>query len=140
MKNPAHLERFVGNEREHGNLVRRLEAPSLWDNFLRYVARQGYPIDRSVLERDVTQPVVASASVQEVLVSIYRHDPGLARLCESLTDFDEGLQEWRYRHMMMVQRTIGAKPGTGGSEGVEYLRSTLFKPAFPDLWAVRSLL
>ncbi|MGI9615364.1 MAG: tryptophan 2,3-dioxygenase [Acidimicrobiales bacterium] len=140
MKNPAHLERFVDNEREYQNLQRRLDAPSLWDNFVRYVARQGYPVDHALLDRDITQPVTESPSMQEVLVTIYRDDPALGRLCESLTDFDEGLQEWRYRHMMMVQRTIGTKVGTGGSEGVEYLRSTLFTPAFPDLWAVRSLL
>ncbi len=140
IKDPSHIERFDHNAGEQQRLQDRLEAPSLWDHFVRYLARQGYPIDRSVLERDVTQPVTESASVQQVLVSIYRDDPNLSRLCESLTDFDEGLQEWRYRHMMMVRRTIGTKRGTGGSEGVEYLRSTLFKPAFPDLWAVRSLL
>lgn len=61
----------------------------------------------------------------------------LAQLCERLVDLDEGLQEWRYRHVKMVERTIGAKPGTGGSSGVEYLRRTLFRPLFPDLWAIR---
>ena len=59
-------------------------------------------------------------------------------MCERLVDLDEGLQEWRYRHVKMVERTIGAKQGTGGSPGAEYLRTTLFTPAFPDLWAIRS--
>ncbi len=59
-------------------------------------------------------------------------------LFELMTDFDEGFQEWRYRHVMMVERTIGTKPGTGGSPGAAFLRSTIFKPVFPDLWAVRS--
>ena len=139
MKDPDHVDRFDHNEREQQRLRRRLAEPSLWDHFVRYLARHGHPIDSAVLERDVTQPMTESASVQQVLVSIYRDDPNLSRLCESLTDFDEGLQEWRYRHMMMVRRTIGTKRGTGGSEGVEYLRSTLFRPVFPDLWAVRSL-
>ena len=58
-------------------------------------------------------------------------------MCELLVDFDEGLQEWRYRHVKMVERTIGTKRGTGGSTGVEYLRKTLFQPLFPDLWAIR---
>ena len=63
-----------------------------------------------------------------------------AAVCESLLDLDEGLQEWRYRHVKMVERTIGDKQGTGGSSGARYLRGTLFSPMFPDLWAVRSRL
>ena len=59
-------------------------------------------------------------------------------MCETLTDLDEGLQEWRYRHVMMVRRTIGTKHGTGGSDGAAYLQTTLFRPAFPDLWAIRT--
>jgi tryptophan 2,3-dioxygenase len=61
-------------------------------------------------------------------------------VCERLVDLDEGLQEWRYRHVKMVERTIGDKAGTGGSSGAAYLRATLFTPLFPDLWAVRSRL
>jgi tryptophan 2,3-dioxygenase len=61
-----------------------------------------------------------------------------AEVCEALVDIDEGLQEWRYRHVKMVERIIGARMGTGGSAGAEYLRSTLFRPAFPDLWDIRS--
>jgi tryptophan 2,3-dioxygenase len=61
-------------------------------------------------------------------------------MCERLVDLDEGVQEWRYRHVKMVERTIGAKPGTGGSTGAGYLRTTLTPPAFPDLWAIRSQL
>jgi tryptophan 2,3-dioxygenase len=59
-------------------------------------------------------------------------------VCERLVDIDEGLQEWRYRHVKMVERTIGSKIGTGGSNGVEYLASTLFAPVFADLWKIRS--
>ena len=59
-------------------------------------------------------------------------------LCELLVDFDEGLQEWRYRHVKMVERTVGTKRGTGNSDGVAYLKKTLFQPIFPDLWAIRS--
>jgi tryptophan 2,3-dioxygenase len=61
-------------------------------------------------------------------------------VAERLVDVDEGIQEWRYRHVKMVERTIGTKAGTGGSSGVEYLRGTLFRPAFPDLWEIRSRL
>ncbi|MEZ5409952.1 MAG: tryptophan 2,3-dioxygenase family protein [Acidimicrobiales bacterium] len=139
LKDPAHLARFSHNPRERDNLTRRYHDPSIWDAFLAYLARQGYAVPAEVLGRDVTAPVAASDGVQQVLLAIYREDAELARLCESFTDLDEGFQEWRYRHVMMVHRTIGTKPGTGGSDGVTYLRSTLFHPAFPDLWAVRSL-
>ena len=113
-------------------------AGQVGSNIARYLAGEGYAVPADQLERDPTAPVQPSSGLQDVLVDIYRNDPQLAALCESLTDLDEGLQEWRYRHVMMVQRTIGAKMGTGGSSGVEYLRSTLFHPVFPDLWAIRA--
>ncbi len=75
--------------------------------------------------------------MQEGLLHLYRTEPDVGILLELMTDFDEGLQEWRYRHVKMVERTIGRKRGTGGSPGVEYLRESLFKPIFPDLWAIR---
>ena len=74
------------------------------------------------------------ARVQEIVVAVYRGDPDAAFVAERLVDLDEGVQEWRYRHVKMVERTIGTKSGTGGTTGVEYLRATLFRPAFPDLW------
>jgi tryptophan 2,3-dioxygenase len=92
------------------------------------------------LERDAAEPPAEDARVQEILVRIYRSDPENRDVCERLVDLDEGLQEWRYRHVKMVQRTIGMKTGTGGSAGVEYLKDTLFKPLFPDLWAIRTAL
>jgi tryptophan 2,3-dioxygenase len=72
------------------------------------------------------------------MIEVYRHHPALAGLCERLVDLDEGMMEWRYRHVKMVQRTIGTKVGTGGSAGAEYLMTTLNQPLFPDLWAIRS--
>ena len=71
-------------------------------------------------------------------MSIYNDAPDLTPICELLTDLDEGLQEWRYRHVMMVQRTIGAKMGTGGTDGAAYLQRSLNRPVFPDLWAIRT--
>ena len=88
--------------------------------------------------RDVSRPVDPSPELQKTLVGIYRGDPTLAEFCERLVDLDEGVQEWRYRHVKMVERTIGTKPGTGGSAGAEYLRTTLLQPVFPDLWAIRT--
>src|SRR5258705_349365 len=77
-------------------------------------------------------------TILKVLVAIYRGDAVLASLCERLVDLDEGVQEWRYRHVKMVQRTIGTKAGTGGSAGAAYLMTTLNKPYFPDLWEIRA--
>ena len=83
------------------------------------------------------QPIVMP-EIREILVGIYRYNHLLTQICEHLVDYDEGLQEWRYRHVKMVERTIGTKPGTGGSPGAAYLRKTLFRSAFPDLWAIRA--
>lgn len=138
LKDRAHLERLEGLTAHPDRLRRRFEEPSVWDTWLAFLARAGHPVPAAVLERDPTEPVRPHPGVQEVLVAIYRDEPALTEICELLTDMDEGLMEWRYRHVMMVQRTIGAKPGTGGSAGAAYLRTTLFRPAFPDLWEIRS--
>ncbi|MCZ6508793.1 MAG: tryptophan 2,3-dioxygenase family protein [Acidobacteria bacterium] len=121
-------------------MERRLTEPSLWDNFLHYLALQDLPVPSELLGRDVSEPAEASDAVQEILLEIYRNHPVASMVCERLLDLDEGLQEWRYRHVKMVERTIGCKPGTGGSSGAEYLRRTLFRPVFPDLWAIRAQL
>ncbi|MFT3883727.1 MAG: tryptophan 2,3-dioxygenase family protein [Gemmatales bacterium] len=132
------LENYPSDSAERSRLEKRFHAPSLWDWFIGYLARRGFAVPDDALHRDVTQPISPSPALQQVLISIYRHDPALAEFCERLIDLDEGVQEWRYRHVKMVERTIGTKRGTGGSMGAEYLRTTLLKPAFPDLWAVRT--
>jgi tryptophan 2,3-dioxygenase len=90
------------------------------------------------LQRDVTRPVVEDLAVQDALVAVYRSDARSAELCERFVDLDEGIQEWRYRHVKMVERTIGVKAGTGGSSGAGYLRTTLGAALFADLWAIRA--
>jgi tryptophan 2,3-dioxygenase len=117
-------------------LEERFLRPTLWDSFLGYLAGRGYPIPEEALGRDVTAPVEASRDVQRVLIDIYRNDLTVASLCERFVDLDEGIQEWRYRHVKMVERTIGTKRGTGGSAGAEYLKTTLHA-SFPDLWQIR---
>jgi tryptophan 2,3-dioxygenase len=112
--------------------------PSLFDSFLRYLVTQGYQVPADALTRDVRLPLEPAGDVQRVLLRVYRDDGEPAQVAERFVDVDEGVQEWRYRHVKMVERTIGAKPGTGGSAGVGYLRTTLSDPVFPDLWAVRS--
>lgn len=118
-------------------LERRMREPALFDSFLKFLALNGFDVPRQLLNRDVTQRWEPSEALQQILVQVYRTHPICAQVCERLVDLDEGLQEWRYRHVKMVERTIGAKPGTGGSAGAEYLRQTLFRPLFPDLWAIR---
>jgi len=121
-------------------LDRRLGEPSLYDSFLRYLVARGYPVPEETLERDRAEPPGEHPEIHPILVDIYHHDPATREICERMVDLDEGVQEWRYRHVKMVERTIGEQPGTGGSAGVAYLRSTLFQPAFPDLWAIRARL
>ncbi len=134
------LARFAAGSRARTALERRRREPALWDGFLRYLSREGYPVPSAELQRDTAAPVQASADIQRVLIEIYRTDPKNAGLCERLVDLDEGMQEWRYRHLKMVERTIGTKLGTGGSSGTAYLHSTLGRPVFPDLWAIRAQL
>ncbi len=115
-----------------------LHRPTLYDSFLRFLTTNGYEVPADLLDRDVSQLIPSSPALQAVLLQVYRSDPSCAMVCERLVDLDEGVQEWRYRHVKMVERTIGSKIGTGGSEGAEYLKKTLFRPLYADLWAIRS--
>jgi tryptophan 2,3-dioxygenase len=117
---------------------RWMAARSIWDSVIHYVVKRGYRIPDSVMNRDVTKHYEPNRDVQEVLIELHRKDPEAGLVFERLVDIDEGLQEWRYRHVKMVERTIGRKSGTGGSAGADYLRETLFTPTFPDLWEIRN--
>ena len=139
-RRPEVLAWMPEGSEEMRRLQEEMGRPSLYASFLRFLAANGYPIPADVLERDPTLPPAEDERVRKVLIQIYREDPANREVCERMVDLDEGLQEWRYRHVKMVQRTIGMKTGTGGSAGAEYLRSTLFKPLFPDLWTIRTSL
>ena len=130
-----HLPQDVRNE-----IHEMLSQRSLWDSVLVYLSKRGANIPQSLLNRNFHEHYQPNSEVQTILVEIHRKDPEAAMVCERLVDIDEGLQEWRYRHVKMVERTIGNKLGTGGSSGVKYLASTLFNPVFPDLWEIRSSL
>lgn len=106
--------------------VRRLKEPSVADCFREFVARHDPQGTERTEEADPA-----------VLLRLYKTRPEMALLFEQMMDVDEGLQEWRYRHVKVVERTIGRKRGTGGSPGVEFLKQSLFKPVFPELWAMR---
>jgi len=115
----------------------RLESPTIIDAFYSFLLAHGAAVPDEVRRRDVTSSNTPDAQVQDELYRLYTTRPDLAILFELMCDFDEGLQEWRYRHVKIVERTIGEKHGTGGSPGVEFLKKSLFRPVFADLWAIR---
>ena len=139
-KRPEMLKYQPPGDPAAARLERRLRERSLVDHFYDFLATRGVAIPEDLKTRDVSQPNQPNQEIQEALVHIYHTSPEVSILLELMTDFDEGMQEWRYRHVKMVERTIGHKIGTGGSMGAEYLRTTLFKPVFPDLWAIRDRL
>jgi tryptophan 2,3-dioxygenase len=137
-RDPRVLDQYPEPSPIRDRLAATLAQPSLFDSYLAYLQRSGYTVPGAALERDVSAPAETSAAVQDVILRVYEDDGDAAQVSERLIDLDEGVQEWRYRHVKMVQRTIGDKTGTGGSPGAAYLATTLSDPAFPDLWAVRS--
>ncbi len=116
-------------------------APSLYDEALRLLARQGLPLPADHLERDWTQPYVASEAVEAAWLTVYR-DPhtywDLYQLGEKLTDIEDAFRVWRFRHVTTVERIIGFKRGTGGTGGVSYLRKMLDVVLFPEIWKLRT--
>lgn len=139
-RSAAVIERMRDHPDHYERLVERQHQPALWDSFLQLLRLNGLDVPQSLLQRDVSMPCPASPELQTILLEIYRKRSTLMQLCERLVDLDEGIQEWRYRHIKMVERTIGNKQGTGGSAGVQYLKNTLFTPLFPDLWTIRAAL
>jgi tryptophan 2,3-dioxygenase len=117
------------------------DAPSLYDEALRLLARRGLPVPASHLERDWTEPYVANAGVEEAWLVVYR-DPeaywDLYQLGEELTDLEDTFRLWRFRHVTTVERVIGFKRGTGGTGGVSYLRKMLDVVLFPEIWKLRT--
>ena len=116
---------------------RRFHERSLVDHLYDFLEHYGVAVPADLRGREVTQATIPNETVQAGLLSLYQTRPDVVILFELMTDIDEGFQEWRYRHVKVVERTIGSKRGTGGSPGVEFLKESLFRPAFPDLWAIR---
>jgi tryptophan 2,3-dioxygenase len=142
-KQPNVVAVFGHDAEVHAELTALLQAPSLYDEFLRHLARRGLPVPASVLERDVTAPYVRDPALVPVIKRIY-DDPArwwdAYDMCEKLIDVEEGFQLWRFRHVKTVERIIGHKAGTGGSSGVAYLRRALEQSFFPELIDVRTLI
>lgn len=119
------------------------QAPSLYDEALRLLARRGLPVPASYLERDWTQPYVASPEVEAAWLQVYRSPEAhwdLYQLGEELTDLEDAFRLWRFRHVTTVERVIGFKRGTGGTGGVSYLRKMLDVVLFPEIWTLRTTL
>lgn len=136
-KRPELLKYAPQEDPRRTQLETRLRSPSVYDYFHQFLERHGAVIPSSIREQPPEQGSSPHVDVQAALLRLYRERPELGILFELMTDFDEGLQEWRYRHVKLVERTIGNKIGTGGSLGVEFLKRTLFHPVFPDLWEIR---
>jgi len=118
-----------------------LEAPTVYDEFLRYLARAGHDIPVELLQRDVTLPYRYHADLVPAFVKIYENADAnweAYEACEELVDLEENFQLWRFRHLKTVERTIGVKVGTGGSSGVDFLRKALELTFFPELYVVRT--
>ena len=124
---------------QHDALERLLHEPSLYDDVLAALHRQGLPIPSEVLERDVSRPYEPNAEVEAVWADIYRGGSrDLLELGEALTDIAEEFARWRYDHLLATRRSMGAKTGTGGSAGVAWLEKRTQRSVFPELWTARS--
>ena len=139
-KNVDMVRVFEHDPSQHASLEALLHEPTVYDEFLRFLARKGYAVPTAVLERDVTLPYRLDEELVDVFAEVYAAPAehwGVYETCEELVDIEDLFQQWRFRHLQVVSRTIGHKVGTGGSSGVDFLRRALDLTFFPELYAVR---
>jgi tryptophan 2,3-dioxygenase len=132
---------FAHDPAAHAALTTLLFQPSLYDELLAYLARQGYAVPADCLDRDWSQPYRSHPGLVEMFAAVYSAPEqhwGVYETCEELVDVEDNFQQWRFRHLQVVQRTIGHKTGTGGSSGVDFLRRALDLTFFPELYEVRT--
>ena len=142
-KNADAVKVFGYDPPSQATLQRVLEAPSLYDEFLRFLARHGHAIPPQCVQRDFSIPHVSTPALVPVFKRIYEQTEAYwteYHLCEQLVDVEESFQLWRFRHMKTVERIIGHKRGTGGSSGVGFLKKALELTFFPELFEVRTVL
>ncbi len=140
-KNREAIRVFAYDPAIESDLAAALEAPSLYDEFLRHLARRGFPVPPECTDRDWSQPYEKNEGLIAVIRTIYEHPHeywDAYEMCEKLVDVEEYFQLWRFRHMKTVERIIGFRPGTGGSSGVGFLRQALELTFFPELLAART--
>lgn len=140
-KAPGMVKLQKGSPRAYEELAAALREPALYDDVLALLGRRGLPVPDTVLKRDLTRPYQPHPGVERAWRAVYTGTEGdLIRLAELLVDVAERVARWRQRHYMAVRRTLGAKPGTGGSSGLDWLRKAVDRDAFPELWTVRNAL
>lgn len=140
-KNAHYVKMFDYDENLQQHLEAVLNAPSLYDEFLRHLARKGHAIPASCLHRDWSQPYQSNEQIVRVFEKIYENTEAnwdAYHFCEQLVDIEVNFQQWRFRHLKTVERIIGYKPGTGGSSGVAFLKKALDLSFFPELFEVRT--
>ncbi|WP_181311128.1 tryptophan 2,3-dioxygenase [Nocardioides campestrisoli] len=140
-KDAAMVEVFAHDPAQRQALAELLAEPSLYDELIAFLARQGLPVPADLLDRDWTRSRSSHPGLVDVFAQVYAEPErhwGIYETCEELVDLEDAFQQWRFRHLQVVQRTIGHKPGTGGSSGVDFLRRALDLTFFPELYAVRS--
>jgi tryptophan 2,3-dioxygenase len=143
LKDASFLHFHEDRPAAHAELKAALEQPSLYDDAIRQLAAHGLPVPAEVLNRDVSQPYVPSEAVEDAWLTVYRNTEkywDLYQLAEKLVDLDDALLTWRHKHAITVERIIGRRRGTGGTEGVGYLQKTLERRCFPELWSLRTRL
>lgn len=142
-KDVAHLRFHAPDSDAHRALAEAIAAPSLWDEANAALARAGFTLPSSSLERDWSQAYAPQQGVEDAWLEVYRnperHWP-FYQFAEKLVDIDDALATWRHKHALTVERIIGGKTGTGGTSGVHYLQSTIRRRAFPELWTLRTRL
>ncbi|HEY0042996.1 MAG TPA: tryptophan 2,3-dioxygenase [Allosphingosinicella sp.] len=142
LKDGGHLKFQHEGSAPHGALTQALHSPSLWDEAIAALSRAGFPVPKDALERDWSETYRPNEGVEAAWAEVYREPERwwpLYQLAEKLVDIDDSLATWRHKHVVTVERIIGLKRGTGGTAGVAYLRSTIEKRAFPELWSLRTL-
>ena len=143
LKDASFLKFHIERPEALAALEAAIAAPSLYDDALAQMAKAGLPVPAEVLNRDVTQPYAPSEDVEAAWLEVYRDTERwwvLYQLAEKLVDLDDALLTWRHKHVVTVERIIGRRRGTGGTEGAAYLASTLTKRCFPELWSLRTKL
>jgi tryptophan 2,3-dioxygenase len=143
LKDPAYLKFFKAYPKALAAIEHARSKPSFYDHLMGFLARRGYKVPEAVLSRDVTGEWTPSEALEDVYKTIYENHTNHYEsyiLLEALCDMDQQFTLWRYRHVAMVERMIGARMGTGGSSGVKYLSATLSKRFFPELWSLRGRL
>jgi tryptophan 2,3-dioxygenase len=143
LKDISFLQHQEDGTPERRAMEKALEEPSLYDAALAQLSKAGFAIPKEVLNHPRREPYVPNAAVEAAWIEVYRHPDkywALYQLAEKLLDLDDALLTWRSKHVLTIERVIGMKPGTGGTSGVAYLRTTLARRCFPEIWSLRTKL